>query len=222
MPIERTPPEPEPVPSLYTRRLRSSRIYANDLDALLEFLRKRCDSLTVRVGDHATIRSAAELAEATWSERRDVRIQTSGPSVSVSLAHTGSRIQTDADSQDARSLVDDTYEVLTAWRTLTALFSTYSFLYIFTIAIIPTLIFLPLIYFFGEPGAFPRALVVVFCILFVPFYLLTMIGGLGRCAVSDRTRRDARERTGRLAMSFVTALVGGVAGSLLTFALTKE
>lgn len=115
--LKRQPPppdEPKP-PSDYRRRLGWLRLYLNDLDDLVRYLRDSTGEVGIKAGD-ATADEPTDLREARKSELRDVRVVTEDPALTVTLGFDRAQVTTTDTSDKTRGIVDNVVNLLASRR----------------------------------------------------------------------------------------------------------
>src|SRR3954451_923836 len=98
-------------PRSYRRGLGRIKLYLNDLDDLLEYLRRQCKAVSSQAGE-ATAENPDDLIEATPRELKSVIVTTSEPALRVNLLRRAADVSTTQTSAEARAMVDDVHGLL--------------------------------------------------------------------------------------------------------------
>lgn len=218
MVLTRNPPPSQPAPAFEKRvSLGHVRLYLTDLDAVLHFLRSRCDHVTLSLGP-TLADDANDLKEARRDELALVAISTSGPELTVWLHSARAEVATR--SHSASGLADDVVTLLAPLRVAARGARAWLGLLAIGVGILLFVLSVQM----GGPSSWAGLLGIAGVV--IPFVgaivLLNLIGGYGSSTrIYLATRSDRRVRTFTLWTTISGTVLGAAIGAAATLIATS-
>lgn len=221
MALNRNPPITKPAPFVHRERVGFVRLYLDDLDALLRFMRSHTSGLVVLGAGKATADEAEDLRSATPAELRSVAILLSEPPMRVMLNQKDASVTTTEDSTAAIELSERVASLLKDHRHGAFRQWCRSFGWTLAALIVAGIMILSSIAQFqrGEGGGWSGIIVAAVYVplgIFLSAVTWRSRSRQGRVTLLPVNREEDRARRTGWRVGIVTAVVGAIVGSTLT------
>lgn len=221
MALNRNPPKTKPAPFIHRERLGFVRLYLDDLDALLRFIRSHTSGLVVLGAGKATADEAGDLRSATPTELRKVAIVTNEPPTRVSLEFKDASVTTTEDNDAARELVGQIASLLREHRRWAGGSMLRSFGWTIGGLFYAPLLVLSAVVQIGKGDGGGWAWIVMVAVLLPMTIFLSVASWVSRkrqggAVVLPINREEDRSRRTGWRVGIVTAIVGALVGALST------
>lgn len=221
MALNRNPPKTKPAPFVHRERVGFVRLYLDDLDALLRFMRSHTSGLVVLGAGKATADEAGDLRSATPAELRKVAIVTNEPPTHVSLELKDASVTTTEDNDAARELVGQIASLLREHRRWAGGPWLRSFGWAIGGVVYALLLVLSAVVQIGKGDGGGWAWIVMVALLLPMTVFLSVASWVSRkrqggAVVLPINREEDRSRRTGWRVGIVTAIVGALVGSVVT------